>query len=64
METILAVPQPKRKGLDPSLSTRLDESTLQEFDDLARKYGVSKASLLRETVRDLIRRHKEQGSYE
>jgi len=58
METILAVPQAKRKGLDPSLSTRLDESTLQEFDDLARIYGVSKASLLRATVKDLIARHK------
>tara|TARA_B100000965_G_scaffold40562_1_gene29832 strand:- start:577 stop:762 length:186 start_codon:yes stop_codon:yes gene_type:complete len=58
METILAVPQPKRKGLDPSLSTRLDESTLQEFDDLALIYGVSKASLLRATVKDLISRHK------
>ena len=58
METILAVPQPKRKGLDPSLSTRLDESTLQEFDDLALIYGVSKASLLRATVKDLIARHK------
>ena len=57
METILAVPQPKRKGLDPSLSTRLDESTLQEFDDLARIYGISKASLLRATVKDLIARH-------
>jgi len=58
MERILAVQQPKRKTtLDPSLSTRLDESTLQEFDRLARHYGVSKASLLRDTVRDLIRRH-------
>ena len=61
METILAVPQPKRKGLDPSLSTRLDETTLAEFDALAHKYGVSKASLLRATVTDLIARHKEQG---
>jgi len=62
LETILAVEQPKRKTtLDPSLSTRLDELTLQEFDALARKYGVSKASLLRETVKDLIRRHKEQA---
>ena len=64
METILAVPQPKRKGLDPSLSTRLDESTLAEFDELAHRYGVSKASLLRETVKDLIRRHKGQGKYD
>ena len=65
METILALKQPQRKTtLDPSLSTRLDETTLQQFDDLARKYGVSKASLLRETVKDLIRRHKEQGRYE
>ena len=59
METILSLVQPKRKTtLDPSLSTRLDESTLQEFDDRARIYGVSKASLLRATVKDLIARHK------
>ena len=59
MESILALKQPQRKTtLDPSLSTLLDESTLQEFDDLARIYGVSKASLLRATVRDLIARHK------
>ena len=50
--------------MDPSLSTRLDETTLAEFDALAHKYGVSKASLLRETVRDLIRRHKGQGRYD
>ena len=62
METILSVERPKRKtALDPSLSTRLDEGTLQEFDSLAHKYGVSKASLLRATVMDLIARHKEQG---
>ena len=65
MEAILALKQPKRKTtLDPSLSTRLDESTLAEFDSLAHKYGVSKASLLRETVKDLIRRHKGQSSYD
>ena len=62
METILALKQPQRKTtMDPSLSTRLDETTLAEFDALARKYGVSKACLLRETVKDLIRRHKEHG---
>ena len=45
METILSLDQPKRKtALDPSLGTRLDETTLQEFDALAHKYGVSKAS--------------------
>ena len=53
MEAILALKQPKRKTtIDPSLSTRLDEDTLEEFVELARKYGVSKTSLLRETVRD------------
>jgi len=62
METILSVERPKRKtALDPSLSTRLDEVTLQQFDDLARKYGVSKACLLRETVKDLIQRHAGNG---
>tara|TARA_Y100001968_G_scaffold22664_1_gene17860 strand:+ start:10 stop:198 length:189 start_codon:yes stop_codon:yes gene_type:complete len=59
MESILALKQPQRKTtLDPSLSTRLDEDTLAEFDALAHKYGVSKASLLRATVKDLIARHK------
>ena len=61
METILSLVQPKRNTtLDPSLSTRLHENTLQEFDDLAPKYEVSKASQLRDTVRYLIRRHKDQ----
>ncbi len=65
METILSLEKPKRKtALDPALSTRLDEGTLQEFDSLAQKYGISKAHLLRETVKDLTRRHKEMSEYE
>ena len=45
METILSVERPKRKtALDPSLSTRLDEVTLQQYDDLALIYGLAKPS--------------------
>ena len=43
MESILALKQPQRKTtLDPSLSTRLDEDTLADFDALAQNMRLAK----------------------
>ena len=63
MPELLEVAKPIRKKDSPEiiLAARVDASTKGQFDQLAEKYGVSRAELLRATIKDCIQRHLEGG---